>query len=217
MINGPSSRRRFLQAVSAGTVATAAASQSDCFERLFCGKGRAEGSRRAFSPVAASRAPPCRCSGRRRLDRRHHRRFGVCQSRPDRRPGGTSELPGARDSTAPLRPWIDLGKLQSTNIPAPFARCFEKMSEQAGPGEIPLWMDGLKLALEDLLLDASVQIVYASLPAQVLTDAGKVRGIVIGNKSGRQVLLAPLVLDCTGTALVARFGARPSSSSGRTT
>jgi hypothetical protein len=61
-------------------------------------------------------------------------------------------------------------------------------------------MGALKLALEDLLLEAEVRILYASTVIGVLPD-----GILIGNKSGRQVIEAPLLVDATDTALPTRL------------
>ena len=51
-------------------------------------------------------------------------------------------------------------------------------------------MDVFKLALEDQLLEAGVQFVYASFPTEVLSASGAVYGLVIGNKSGRHTAKA---------------------------
>lgn len=45
---------------------------------------------------------------------------------------------------------------------------------------------------------------YASLPTEVIVTRGAIRGVVIGNESGRQVLRGRLVVDATSTAVVAR-------------
>jgi flavin-dependent dehydrogenase len=110
-----------------------------------------------------------------------------------------------REVSAMLKPWVDLGRLAAGGqVPEPIATCLRKMNVDASAGEIPLGMDVFKLSLEDLLLEAGVELVYASLPTEALVAGGAIRGVVIGNKSGRQVLQGPLVLDATSTALVAR-------------
>jgi ribulose 1,5-bisphosphate synthetase/thiazole synthase len=110
-----------------------------------------------------------------------------------------------REITAPLKPWIDLGSLTKAQIPEPFLACLAKMAAEPQAGEMPLWMDGLKVSLEDLLLKAGVKLVYASLPVQTVLSGGSIRGVVIGNKSGRQVLSGRAVIDCTSTAVAARL------------
>ncbi len=79
------------------------------------------------------------------------------------------------------------------------------IERHAADGEIPLRMEEVKLRLEDLLLDAGVRIVYASLPVGLHVEGGRLRGVVIGNKSGRQVIACDTAIDATATALVARL------------
>ena len=114
-----------------------------------------------------------------------------------------------REVSATLKPWVDLGKLAGGgHVPEPIAACLKKQAaaEAAGEtaGEIPLWMDAFKVTLEDLLLEAGIELIYASLPTEAIVTGGAIRGVVIGNKSGRQALLGRLVLDATSTAVVAR-------------
>ncbi len=110
-----------------------------------------------------------------------------------------------REISATLKPWVDLGRLSVEQAPEPIATCLRKqMKADAIEGEIPLWMDGFKLALEDAVLGAAVELVYGSLPTEAIVAGGAIRGVVIGNKSGRQAVLAPVVVDATSTALVAR-------------
>ena len=111
-----------------------------------------------------------------------------------------------REIAATLKPWVDLGSLaQAGNVPDVFAACLKKMGLSPAQGETPLWMDSFKLSAEDLLLGAKVELVYASFPTEVIVSGGEIRGVIIGNKSGRQALLAHLVIDTTSTALVARL------------
>jgi ribulose 1,5-bisphosphate synthetase/thiazole synthase len=111
-----------------------------------------------------------------------------------------------REIAATLKPWVELGSLASAgNVPDVFAACLKKMGVSPAPGKIPLWMDSFKLSAEDLLLEAKVELIYASFPTEAIISNGEILGIVIGNKSGRQALLAHQVIDVTSTALVARL------------
>jgi hypothetical protein len=110
-----------------------------------------------------------------------------------------------REVSATLKPWVDLGKLTGAQAPEPLAACLKKMAVPAETGETPLWMDAFKVSLEDLLLEAGVQLTYASFPVEAVVSGGAIHGVVIGNKSGRQAVLSRLVLDATSTALVARL------------
>ena len=111
-----------------------------------------------------------------------------------------------REVSATLKPWVDLGKLtDGGQVPEPFAACLKKMDVNAHSGEIALGMDAFKVSLESLLLEAGVELVYSSLPTETIVADGAIRGVVIGNKSGRQALLGQLVLDTTSTAIVARI------------
>ncbi len=108
-----------------------------------------------------------------------------------------------RDITATLRPWLVQGDY-------PFSGLLCRLIAAAGitldgESDIALRMDHLKLFLEDELIGAGVGLLYASYPVQVLQDNGAVRGVVIANKSSRQVVTAPLLIDATPTALLARL------------
>jgi len=113
-----------------------------------------------------------------------------------------------REACAALRPWVVMGGFE----PVPWLRRLLQASGHAlEPGqEIPLHLDQAKIYLEDLLLAAGVNLVYASTPMQVLSQqfpdgSSRVSGLVIGNKSGRQVLQAGLLVDASENALCARL------------
>lgn len=129
-----------------------------------------------------------------------------------------------REMTATMRPWLWLpaGVAPST-LPQPLAACFasayqdelytEAMSrhhpEQQVTNQDVRWvfrLDAVKKSLEDLLLDAGVHLIYASLPVTMESD-GDNHIVVIGNKSGRQALLARTVIDASETGLLARLHA----------
>ncbi len=105
-----------------------------------------------------------------------------------------------REITATLRPWVTVGTACSL-----WGCLFECMGIKTGDGEIPLKADDLKVALEDLLLNAGVGLLYASLPVSIMRGSAGIEGVVIGNKSGRQVIAAPAAVDSTETALVCRL------------
>ncbi|MCL6430974.1 MAG: FAD-dependent oxidoreductase, partial [Anaerolineae bacterium] len=112
----------------------------------------------------------------------------------------------ARDIFAPLRPWLpvppgtDLGTL-----PEPIPDCIGASHTALEEGEIPLYPDGVKIRLEDMLLAAGVQLLYASVPVGVVAPGGNLAGVIVANKSGRQVIACRAVVDGTETALVARL------------
>ncbi len=64
----------------------------------------------------------------------------------------------------------------------------------------------VKRVLDKALLDAGVRFLFGCYPTDVLVDAtGRPAGIVMANRSGRQAVLAKVVLDATDRATVARL------------
>lgn len=111
-----------------------------------------------------------------------------------------------REITATLRPWISVpAETDVSSLPPLIAACVEASNTSAMAGEIPLRMDAVKTCLEDQLLATGVKPIYASLPVGLCTVEDKLQGIIIGNKSGRQVLLCQVLIDATETALAARL------------
>lgn len=68
----------------------------------------------------------------------------------------------------------------------------------------------IKRTLEQQLLAANVTFLFGCYPTDVLEDdKGRIRGLVIANRSGRQAILAGKIIDATPRAAVARMaGAR---------
>ncbi len=63
----------------------------------------------------------------------------------------------------------------------------------------------VKSSLEESLIAAGAQFVYGSPATEVLRDSsGRLAGVVIANRAGRQAIKAKAVLDATGTAWFAR-------------
>lgn len=114
-----------------------------------------------------------------------------------------------REVTATLRPWFNLTEANKDRLPTLIEACIRANSKAIGEGEIPLQPEIIKTILEDLLLAAGVKLLYASLPVGLLGSKEAGFGLIIGNKSGRQVLGCRLVVDATETALVARLGQAP--------
>ena len=62
----------------------------------------------------------------------------------------------------------------------------------------------IKKTLEDELIDNDVQFLYSSYVTNVLTDpSGKLAGVVIANRSGRQAIRCKTIIDATHNASVA--------------
>ena len=111
-----------------------------------------------------------------------------------------------RDLFAVLRPWLEKpAGVDLEDLPELPREAVKASGKRALHGEYPLHPDMVKLRFEDLLLEAGVKLLYASQPVGVLSGEGGVRGLVVGNKSGRQVLECRLLVDATETALLARL------------
>jgi hypothetical protein len=63
----------------------------------------------------------------------------------------------------------------------------------------------LKLVVVDMLHEAGVRILLHTMVVGALMDGDRVTGVVIENKSGRQAVLADVVIDASGDADVAAF------------
>lgn len=64
----------------------------------------------------------------------------------------------------------------------------------------------VKKTLDTVLLEAKVAFLYSSYPTDVIRDkSGRVCGLVIANRSGRQAVLAKTIIDATDRAVVARL------------
>ena len=64
----------------------------------------------------------------------------------------------------------------------------------------------VKKVLDDALLAAGVQYLYSCYPTDVLRDhEGRLCGIVMANRAGRQAVIAKTIIDATPRAVVARM------------
>ena len=83
-------------------------------------------------------------------------------------------------------------------------------AHDAGPAEfLPEYFnlaydpEMLKLVILDMLVEAGVSILLNTQMADVIVENGKVRGVIVENKSGRQAIIADVVIDASGDADVA--------------
>ena len=111
-----------------------------------------------------------------------------------------------REMTSTYRPWIDLDENTGAgSLPEALRLCIDEEINQPFKDKVLFRFDKIKLGLEDVLLSKGVEIIYASHPVQLIAEKNMVKGLVIGNKSGRQGILAKMVLDCTESASVVRL------------
>ncbi len=106
--------------------------------------------------------------------------------------------------SALYRPWMP--ERAAADPPASMAPWLTKaMASTAHDGEVALHPDLMKRGLEDVLSAAGVKLLYASHPVGLIYDGSDPAGIVIGNKSGRQAILARGIVDTTDWGLLARL------------
>jgi len=106
--------------------------------------------------------------------------------------------------TATLRPWIHIPP-DDPKLPELVAAIIAASGSAPAQGEVSLHLDATKIRLEDILLEAGVKIQYASLPIGLCVESNRLAGVIVGNKSGRQVILCQVLVDATETALAARL------------
>ncbi|QGH33654.1 FAD-dependent oxidoreductase [Gracilibacillus salitolerans] len=105
-----------------------------------------------------------------------------------------------REITATLRPWISEKAVDHINT--------DLIKKIAADGigknnEIALSMDKVKLTLEEELFEQGVEMLYASYPLATFKK-GEKQYLEIGNKSGRQLVSASVVIDTTENASLLR-------------
>ena len=111
-----------------------------------------------------------------------------------------------REMAALGRPFLKAAWVQAGLLPEPLHTAFWAAQDAQRQGYWTLHEDTFKKTLEDMLRAAGVKICYASVPVSLVraVDDG-ITGVVIGNKSGRQVVRCTHVLDASETALMARL------------
>lgn len=103
--------------------------------------------------------------------------------------------------TANIRLWLqgDVG-FSSELMEQVIEDCGKKITH-AGKEYIVFPPDRLKIFLEDLLLSSGIKILYSSLPVGITPLEDGIYGLVIGNKSGRQVVKCKLIVDSSETSV----------------
>ena len=66
----------------------------------------------------------------------------------------------------------------------------------------------MAMLLDELALDAGIDILFYTMATEPIMEDGMLKGVVVENKSGPQAILAKTVVDCTGDGdIAARAGA----------
>ena len=82
----------------------------------------------------------------------------------------------------------------------------ETHAETPRPRRVPPMPMQVKRVLDEALLDAGVEFLYGCFATDVLRDAeGNPAGIVMANRSGRQAVMAKVIIDATPRAAVGRM------------
>src|SRR5699024_148498 len=63
--------------------------------------------------------------------------------------------------------------------------------------------EAVKSVALEMLVESGVDVLLYTLCASVVMDGNQIRGVVIESKSGREIILAKQVIDCTGDADIA--------------
>jgi FAD-dependent oxidoreductase family protein len=86
-------------------------------------------------------------------------------------------------------------------------RLVERDGAIDGGPTIPFDPETFKEVAENACLEAGVELLYYTTLSAPVVDAGRLSGVIVENKSGRQALTARVVVDCSGDAdLAARAG-----------
>lgn len=106
------------------------------------------------------------------------------------------------------------GELVVKGIVDELVRRLEKRGGGMGYLEYPYWgidvpydHEILKTVALEMLQEEGVELLFHTFASDALVQGERVKGIVIQNKSGRRIVLAGRVIDCTGDAdIAARAG-----------
>lgn len=77
--------------------------------------------------------------------------------------------------------------------------------------ESQAWFDPemLKGIMDDMVVEAGVEVLFHTFLAGAIVEDGVLRGVIVENKGGRQVIMARRVVDCSGDADVAKLAGVP--------
>ena len=100
------------------------------------------------------------------------------------------------DLCAKMRLWLEPGEEAQGGLAA---RIFSQ-------GRGPVRPMHVKKTLDDALVAAGVPFLFSSYPSDLLRDdKGRIAGVVIANRAGRQAIRARVIIDATERAAVARL------------
>ena len=83
---------------------------------------------------------------------------------------------------------------------------FTRLAQErgAGLGDVVPWdIEAYKLTAIDMVLEAGADVLLYTWVSEPIVHEGKLAGVIIDNKSGRQAILAKVVIDTTGDGDVA--------------
>jgi len=104
-------------------------------------------------------------------------------------------------------------KLIIRGIALEFVERLKAVGGIIGEPERDLWLlydlEATKFVADQMLEEAGVNVLLHSWVAQSIVEDGAVRGVFVENKSGRQAVLAKVVVDCTGDGDVAAWAGVP--------
>lgn len=81
--------------------------------------------------------------------------------------------------------------------------CFSSWIKIGHDHITPFEAEGLKLVLDEMLLEANVTVLYHTMFAEPIVDDNKIIGVTVLSKSGFQKFYAKVIIDCTGDGDVA--------------
>jgi len=87
---------------------------------------------------------------------------------------------------------------------------FSRLAQEQGAGlgdVIPWDIEAYKLTALDMLVEAGADVLLYTWVSEPLVRDGKMEGVIVDNKSGRQAILAKVIIDTTGDGdIAARAG-----------
>lgn len=95
--------------------------------------------------------------------------------------------------------------LPEVTIQSAISKQLDQRMERTGHGIIEggaCWFDPeyLKIILEEMVLKEGVSLRYYTIFSDVIQEHGQIKGVIVEDKSGRHVITAKCVIDCSGDA-----------------
>jgi hypothetical protein len=96
-----------------------------------------------------------------------------------------------------------VGKLEALNASQTF------FNANLGSNSVVFNAEVFKFMAMNLLAEAGVEILVLTTVSNVIVDNGRVRGVIVENKSGRSAVLAETIIDATGDGDIAALAGAP--------